>query len=330
MRPLLAVLSLAALSGCVASRPAAVTFATASDPVALAAWQGGVAVARQSGVEVARRGASVAVTGLAGRPLALAAAPARAVRAAALYVGTTAGLFSVDASGAATPVALPASAGALAVTALAVGQDGRLWVGTDLGGALVRDAAGAWTQALGVIPVTALAVGTDGTVWVGSQVGLFRSAPEGRWVTYAEEGTVGASIPDNVVDGLAVGTGGAVWVSSPTATAVVEGDEAHAREFAFLGRRGGTLLDAAPLGAGMLLATSSGAMWLPALAPEQDGGLREIFSDPDTGALALDADALGTPPALRGDAPSRLLAAPGGTVWLASRRGVWPLRRAPR
>lgn len=330
MRSVSAAFLLAALlSACAATRPAAVTFSAEAEPVALAAWRGAVVVARDSGVEVARGGAASPVAGITGRPLALAATPD------ALTIGTTAGLFMLDASAtAATPVALPETAaeGAAApvVTALAVGADGRLWAGTHTG-AFVRDATGTWTRALDVSPVTALAAAPDGTVWVGSHVGLFRSGgtPAGAsWTTYAEEGTVGASVPDNVIDALAHGHGGAVWVATPTATAIVAGDETEPRTFAFLGQRGGVLLDAAPLGPGTLLATSAGPLYLPTLAPHDESGLREIFSEESVGARALSDADLATPAALRGAPPTRLLAV-GGTVWLASRRGVWPLRRAP-
>lgn len=327
-------LAVLALSGCTATRPAAVTFATDAEPVALAAWAGDVAVARADGVEVVARGVSSSVAGLSGRPLALAAAPE------ALYVGTTEGLFAVDApGGAARPVALPDSAGAPVgaapvVMAVAVGSDGRLWAGTRDGGAFVRSASGpgasgTWTRALDVAPITALVAAPDGSVWAGSHVGLFHGGRPGEaWLRYKEEGTANLSLPDNVVDALARGTGGAIWVGTPSATAVVEADEAHPREFSFLGRRGGVLLDAAPLGGGTLLATSVGLMWLPALAHEAEGGLREIFSDESVGARLLgDADA-GTPEALRGDAPTRLLA-DGRTVWLASRRGLWTVGGVP-
>ena len=320
-----------ALSGCAATRPAAVTFATDAEPVALAAWAGGVAVARANGVEVVARGVSAPLAGIAGRPLALAAA------AEALYVGTTAGLFAVDAArAAARPVALPESAGAPVgappvVTAVAVGSDGRLWAGTRDGGAFVRSTGpvGTWTRALEVSPITAIVAAPDGSVWVGSHAGLFHGGRPGEaWLRYKEEGTANLSLPDNVVDALARGAGGAVWVGTPTATALVEAGEAHPREFSFLGRRGGVLLDAAPLGGGTLLATSVGLMWLPALAHEDEGGLREIFSDESVGARLLgDADA-GTPLALRGDAPTRLLA-DGRTVWLASRRGLWTVAGVP-
>lgn len=335
MRSVSAAFLLAALlSACAATRPAAVTFLDEAEPVALAAWRGAIVVARDSGVEVARGGASSPVAGIAGRPLALAATPA------ALYVGTTAGLFMLDASATtAAPFALPETAAGGAevpvVTALAVGADGRLWAGTNAG-AFVRDASGMWTRALDVSPVTALAAVPDGTVWVGSHIGLFRSGPAhdgtpagASWVTYAEEGTVGASVPDNVIDALAHGRGDAVWVASPTATAIVSGDETEPRTFAFLGQRGGVLFDAAALGPGTLLATSAGPLYLPTLAPHDNSGLHEIFSEESVGARALSDADLATPAALRGAPPTRLLAVPGGTVWLASRRGVWPLRRAP-
>ena len=55
--------------------------------------------------------------------------------------------------------------------------------------------------------------------------------------------------------------------------------------------------------------------------------MREMFADETVLARPLTDDKMGTPPALRGAPPTRLLAAPDGTVWLASRRGVWPLRR---
>ena len=215
------------------------------------------------------------------------------------------------------------------MTALAVATDGHVWAGTALGGAFVRDAAGVWTPALDVSPVTALVADTDGAVWVGSAVGLFRGDGAGEWLRYKEEGTANLSLPDNIVDALARGAAGAVWVGTPTATAVVEGTEAHPREFSFVGRRGGVLLDAAPLGAGTLLATSVGLLYLPALGAHDEGGFREIFSDESVGARALTDDDLATPAAFRGTAATRLLSAPGGGVWLASRHGLWSVGRAP-
>ena len=88
------------------------------------------------------------------------------------------------------------------------------------------------------------------------------------------------------------------------------------------------LLDAAALpGGGYVLATSAGPLQLPALPAHEEGGMREMFADESVLARPLTDDKMGTPPALRGAPPTRRLAAPDGTVWLASRRGVWPLRR---
>jgi ligand-binding sensor domain-containing protein len=88
------------------------------------------------------------------------------------------------------------------IIALALGQDGTLWVGTVNSGLARLDREGRWqsyTRANtgGGLPsdnIRALALGQDGTLWVGTDGGLARVDREGRWQSYARANTSGVSV----------------------------------------------------------------------------------------------------------------------------------------
>jgi hypothetical protein len=77
------------------------------------------------------------------------------------------------------------------ITALALGQDGSLWVGTggEFGGGLARlDREGRWqsytrantNRGLASDSITALVLGQDGSLWIGTSGGISRFSPPSR------------------------------------------------------------------------------------------------------------------------------------------------------
>ena len=118
-----------------------------------------------------------------------------------------------------------------------------------------------------------------------------------------------------------VGTAdGAVWAIHPEGVSVFTDGEPHG--YAFVGRRGSALHDVVALpGGGYVLATSLGALFVPALS-EKPEGFYEVYADSGAEAAPL---RVGAPPApLGGAAPTRLaLSADGRALWFASRDGLW-------
>jgi hypothetical protein len=105
------------------------------------------------------------------------------------------------------------------IRALALGQDGTLWVGTD-GGLARLDGQGRWqnyTRATtsGGLPsddIQALALGQDGTPWVGTDGGLARLDGQGRWQSYTRATTSGG-LPSDDIQALALEQNGTLWNS---------------------------------------------------------------------------------------------------------------------
>ena len=302
-----------ALAGCAASGPAvapsAVVSPSEADPAALVAWEGGVAVAVGSEVRLVRDGAVAGSVALPAPVLALAGADT-------LWVATAGGLFALAAPGAAaTPVALPTARPAR-VLSVAEGADGRLWVGTAYDGAFVRDGAG-WRGVSGASPVGGVAPLAD-AVWLGTHQGVSRRGADGTSERFTEEGTTEHGLLDNVVDRLFATADGVVWAVHPEGVSVFADGSPHG--FAFVGRRGGTLLDAVALpGGGYALATEAGVLAVASLSDNPEG-FYEVYADSGTAAALLPAAR--APEALGGVAPTRLAVA-GGALWLASRGGVW-------
>lgn len=320
-RPALVLLACLAaagpLAGCAASGPVAVAAPSGADPTALVPWRGGVAVAAGPLVRLVRGGAVVRDVALPAPVLALAGRDT-------LWAATAAGLFALAAPDAAPePVALPTRRPAR-VLSVAEGADGRVWVGTAHDGAFVRDGAG-WAGVSGASPVAGVApVGSD--VWLGTHQGVSRRGPDGAGVRFTEEGTTEHGLVDNVVDRLFATADGVVWAVHPAGVSVFADGSPHG--FAFVGRRGGALLDAVALpGGGHVLATTGGVLYVPALS-DAPGGFYEVYAD--SGADAAPLPAAAPPAALGGAVPTRL-AVDGGALWLASAGGVWsvPLDAVP-
>jgi hypothetical protein len=106
------------------------------------------------------------------------------------------------------------------VTALTLGPDGALWVGTYHG--LARfDKEGRWqtytaASTKGGLPhdfVTALTLGSDEVLWVGTYRGLARLDKKGHWQTDTTASTKGGLPADNV-RALSLGADGALWVGT--------------------------------------------------------------------------------------------------------------------
>ena len=311
--PRLAVpLLLLVLAGCAASgpavAPAVVAAPSEAEPAALVAWRGGVAVAAGSEVRLVRGGALARTVALPAPVLGLAGRDT-------LWAATAEGLFALagpDAEPA--PVALPT--GRTRVLAVAEGADGRLWVGTAYDGAFVRDGAG-WSEVSGAAPVGGVAPLAD-AVWLATHQGVARLGADGTGARFTEEGTTEHGLIDNVVDRLFATADGVVWAVHPEGVSVFADGSPHG--FAFVGRRGGALLDAVALpGGGYALATTAGVLAVASLSDNPEG-FYEVYADSGTPAAPLAAAQ--PPAALGGAAPARLAVA-DGALWLASRAGVW-------
>src|SRR5215213_4902705 len=106
------------------------------------------------------------------------------------------------------------------VTALLVGVDGTLWVGTT-GGLARLDRDGHWhhytrvstSGGLPIDEITALAVGADSALWVRTAGGLTRLDREGQWQHYTRVSTRGG-LPDDRISALAVNADGTLWVGT--------------------------------------------------------------------------------------------------------------------
>jgi ligand-binding sensor domain-containing protein len=95
-------------------------------------------------------------------------------------------------------------------TALAPGEDGRVWVGTRRGVALVGEQGEVVrTHALGARRVHALHAGAD-TLWIATEDGLL-------WLPVAGDGTPGATTLRGRVVGVTYGPDGALWVAAEDA-----------------------------------------------------------------------------------------------------------------
>jgi ligand-binding sensor domain-containing protein len=144
-----------------------------------------------------------------------------------LWAGTQHGLARLDKNGrwqtytkANTDGRLPSDS----VTALAVGPDGALWIGTresqsSRGSGVVRlDKDGHWqtftrdnTNSLMWGNVRALAPASDGALWVAMDFGLVRRDNTGHWRSYLE---ATMDTPDVSPTALAVASDGVLWVAN--------------------------------------------------------------------------------------------------------------------
>lgn len=123
-----------------------------------------------------------------------------------------------------------------AVTALALGSDGVLWVGTTQGAGrldratrelrLLPAAADTGTPIPAGVEVRSLLAARDGSLWLGTPgAGLYRYAPgSGAWQGYRSNHAAGAAhgLADNVVTALAEDQGGAIWAGGPTGLSRVD------------------------------------------------------------------------------------------------------------
>jgi ligand-binding sensor domain-containing protein len=262
------------------------------------------------------RGAAVYANGawsmLAGVPKD-ARVDAVLARKGVVYVGTTRGLVRVDAQGTSTTLDAASGLPAIEVHALSSLADGRLFVGTSKGAAIVDGTtvtAFGKKQGLAIDSAWAVAEGPKGALLVGASSGLYvrragASAIGGKWERVS---AMSGQLPDDWVTGIAVsgddvfvGTyaGGtvklAIGATSITAT-TLSGGGAHVNLSGLSITGGGT-----GGGAGKTLRSSTmeGAF---AIAIDGTDGFK-----PQAGALGLDVTAQ--------------LVDSGGT-WIASRRGI--------
>ena len=114
--------------------------------------------------------------------------------------------------------------------ALALGADGSLWVGTNVG--LVRlDKDGHWqtynkaNTKGGPLDdrVVALAFGADGSLWAGTFSGPARLDKDGHWQTYSKASTQGG-LPSDSVRALAFGADGSLWAGTFSGLARLDKD----------------------------------------------------------------------------------------------------------
>jgi signal transduction histidine kinase/ligand-binding sensor domain-containing protein len=133
-------------------------------------------------------------------------------RSGFLWVATGRGLSRFDGGAfrsftAATEASLTSGA----TTALAVGADGRLWVGLQHGGVRVleRDALRESPLAGGLpdVPVSSLALDRDGALWIGTERGLWRAGPRGAGLV-----PLPGPARDGIVRQVLAGPDGAMWV----------------------------------------------------------------------------------------------------------------------
>lgn len=133
-------------------------------------------------------------------------------RSGFLWVATGSGLSRFDGGSfrnftSATEVTMTSSA----TTALAVGADGRLWVGLQHGGVRVfeRDALRESPLAEGLpdVPVSSLALDAGGALWIGTERGLWRAGPRGAGLV-----PLPGLARDGVVRQVVAGPDGALWV----------------------------------------------------------------------------------------------------------------------
>jgi two-component sensor histidine kinase/ligand-binding sensor domain-containing protein len=99
-----------------------------------------------------------------------------------------------------------------AVTSLAMGQEGALWVGTE--GGLVRFDGDQFTrygkaEGLPDVHVTSLAMGQEGALWVGTEGGLARFDGD-QFTRYGKA----EGLPDDRVRALYPGPGGLLWAGT--------------------------------------------------------------------------------------------------------------------
>ncbi len=107
------------------------------------------------------------------------------------------------------------------VFALAEGQDGSLWIGTD-GGGVARHQDGGFTavttaDGLADDRVLCLLAARDGSLWIGTKAGLSRLAGD-RIASYRR----GDGLPNNYVSALAEDPDGGVWIGTQKGLARLE------------------------------------------------------------------------------------------------------------
>ena len=188
------------------------------------------------------------------------------------------------------------------VRALAVAQDGSLWVGTSSRPRRYLDRV--WTEYRGGVlpnkPVAAFAATADGAVWTAWDSGVGRMV-EDHWTVW-EQGTP---------TGIPEGSGEIVVLA------------ADSQDRAWAGTRSGSVLQFAR-GRWTLLGTP-GAAGAPvlALAPGADG---TVWAGTDGGGLGrYDGQAWQAVPAAAGlgdDVVPAVFVAPGGDVWCATGAGI--------
>jgi hypothetical protein len=150
------------------------------------------------------------------KPRELATLPFRepptclAAREQTVWFGTASGLYEVSKQSA-QEISIPGSSGQ-SITALGVGLDGTLAVGTNR--AFFWRKGDTWRHvfAPGLIdgPVTASLVATDGSIWVGTASALHVLRPDGAWKRFGgREG-----LPYGDITCMAEGLNGDIWVGT--------------------------------------------------------------------------------------------------------------------
>ena len=193
--------------------------------VALASGQGGVWMAGPSGLLFASSAEDLRQVSQANvRTLALTPDGQTAI-------GCTVGgeLFRIGQDGTLTVVGnVPALFGATA-KALAIGEDGTIWVATGVG--LGRIDPEGQPQLLTVddgLPnndVLALAWGPENELWIGTRSGLARLRADGRWTRFTTQSTEGGLRSMTVRD-LTVGSDGVLWMATSAGLSSREPEEA--------------------------------------------------------------------------------------------------------
>lgn len=179
----------------------------------------------------------------------------------------------------------PASLSGDFVQALAIGQDGRIWVGTESDGVSVLDPASdrfvryrhdaAVANGVGPGTIHAIAIAPDGTLWIAADVGLVRHDPaSGGFVRWLGERADRIADARHRVHSLLFDRAGTLWVGTRDGLARVRPGSAAVERFI---TRGGTSLAGREVSS--LFEDSTGMLWL---GTREHGAARV---DPATGEI---------------------------------------------
>ena len=213
------------------------------------------------------------------------------------------------------------------ISSLATDAQHRLWIGKTYHGAYTWQGADSLQMQLSVPSLLSLAATPDGYTWAGTNVGLYRLAPGGGYIRYAEEGYSGYELPDNIVEEVYADALSNVWISMPDHLSFKKGSEfaGELPAFEYLGSRENELHKVLLLDKKFyLFITKQGISALPiqTLAEAHEHATEEVHNSHGAKAIGLSGHLLQVPDELAGQKVLTASVA-DGKVHFATARGSW-------